>query len=269
MSRKSSGILLFIAVAGCSLPVAGQAGRDRKTTATTDHAAHLARLPYTAEYKITKVKTLADGGTITRESTEVEAIDSEGRRATSTTTVPLSGDQTPRTLVHVFDPIARSNSNWSIPGDQATVMMMPAAGAAHSSCPSSTPRVTSAPASPERVAPTEEDLGLETIQGIEAHGRRTTTTTPAGVAGNDEPLVRVSELWIAVEPGLRGLVARQVTDDPQTGKMTKELVNFSQSEPDSSVFQPPSGYEVVSKETPVPSCAGPLVTTAPAAEAAQ
>lgn len=101
-----------------------------------------------------------------------------------------------------------------------------------------------------------EDLGTETIAGIEARGRRTVTTTPAGAIGNNEPLVRTSEMWTAVAPGLRGLVASQVSDDPQSGKTDKELVNLNQSEPDPSVFEPPAEYEIVSKDAPVPICAG-------------
>jgi hypothetical protein len=39
-----------------------------------------------------------------------------------------------------------------------------------------------------------------------------------------------------------------VTDDPRTGKRTRELVELSQSEPDPATFQPPEGYEVVTQE---------------------
>jgi hypothetical protein len=38
--------------------------------------------------------------------------------------------------------------------------------------------------------------------------------------------------------------------------MDKELVNFTQAEPDTAVFQPPAEYEVVNKEAPTPGCPG-------------
>ena len=101
-----------------------------------------------------------------------------------------------------------------------------------------------------------EDLGTETIQGVEARGHRTITTIPAGKIGNDAPIQRTSEMWTAIAPGLTGLVVRQVTDDPQVGTMNKELGNFTQGEPDASVFQPPADYEIVNKEAPTSVCLG-------------
>jgi hypothetical protein len=43
-------------------------------------------------------------------------------------------------------------------------------------------------------------------------------------------------------------LVREVTDDPQAGRSTKELENLNQDEPDASIFQPPAGYEIVNKE---------------------
>jgi hypothetical protein len=73
-------------------------------------------------------------------------------------------------------------------------------------------------------------------------------TSPVGTIGNDAPLVRTIETWTASASGLRGLIVRSIVDDPQIGKMTKELSSFTQAEPDAAVFQPPSGYEIVNRE---------------------
>jgi hypothetical protein len=249
------GVLALVAVAGLALPVAGQVERSRTATVTLGNSMHAARLPYTAEYKITRVQRLNDGTTITQESTETIALDSQGRRMTARTAVQLLGDQTRVTRVSVFDPVAHTNSSWSVPGQKATVTAMPAPGAARTGC--ATTGVTGGVFSTstlqrvQREKPTVEDLGVETIQGVEAHGRRTTMMTPAGAIGNNEPLMRTSEMWTAVAPGLRGLLVREVSEDPQTGQMTKELTNLSQSDPDPSVFQPPAGYEIVNKEAGV------------------
>lgn len=251
--RRTMCVVFSLAVAaGLALPVPGQVAKSKTTTVTMGNSAPAARLPYTAEYKITRVKTLADGSTITQESTETIALDSQGRRMTATT-VPSSGDQTPKTHVSVSDPVARSNSSWSIPGMKATVTAMPAPGARRN-CTTTAPATATAAAGVQHVKPTVEDLGSETIQGIEAHGLRTTTTTPAGAIWNNEPLVRTNELWTATTPGLKGLVAREVNDDPQLGKVTKELTNISQAEPDATLFQPPAGYEIVNKDAPGSTC---------------
>ena len=255
MHGKICGVLALVAVACLPLPFSGQGQRSRSTSITMGNSAHTAQLPYTAEYKITNVRTLADGSTITHESTETVALDSHGRRMTSTTTVPQSADKAPTTRVSVHDPVARNNSGWSVPGNKASVTAMPEPGATHSSCATSTPRTATPPTTRvQREKPLTEDLGAETIQGVEAHGYRTTTTTPAGAVGNNEPLVRSTEIWTAIAPGLRSLVARSVSDDPQSGKTTRELTTFNQAEPDAAVFQPPADYEIVNKDAPGSTC---------------
>jgi hypothetical protein len=268
MRVRNNMVFLLVATVGMALPVVGQVARGRTSNVEMTHA-HTARLPYTAEYKSTQVKTLADGTTITHEFREVVALDSQGRRMTATTTIPSSEDQTPRTHIMVFDPLGRTNSSWSVPGQKATVTSMPAPGSARPSC-----ATTATAAAPAHVAPTAgvprerpvvEELGTETINGVEAHGRRTTTTTPAGAIGNNEPLVRTNETWMAVAPGLSALIVRQLTDDPQMGQNTKELVSLNQSEPDSSLFQPPAEYEIVNREALVATCAGNEGTDIPMA----
>lgn len=240
---------LMAVVAGLALPVLGQsAGQVRGRTTNVEMATRAPRLPYTAEYKTTSVKTLADGTTISHESTEVRSVDSQGRQMTALTSVMR---ETQKTVVTVFDPVARTNSNWTLPGERANVTAMPTNSAAvRTTCPAAPGEVFERPSQQGQqhlAKPTTENLGTETISGVEAHGRRITTTTPAGAIGNDAPLVRTVELWNAVEPGLGGLLVREVTIYPQTGNRTRELTSFTQAEPDPSVFQPPSGYEIVNR----------------------
>jgi hypothetical protein len=260
MRKCVFGMLMLAAVECSALMALGQANGSRSKSIATSGPAHIARLPYTAEYKISDVKTPTNGATITHETTEVWAWDSEGRRMTSSTAIPVSGEQQKPTLVQVADPVARTTSSWYSPGQTATVTAMAAPGT-HTSCPPVTPQQPTV--QPQK--PVIEDLGTETIAGVEARGRRTTTTIPVGSIGNDAPLTRVDEMWSAIAPGIRGLTVRQTIDNPQSGKFTKELVNLNQSEPDAAVFQPPSGYEIVHKDAREPVCAGvPQVTPAAA-----
>jgi hypothetical protein len=55
--------------------------------------------------------------------------------------------------------------------------------------------------------------------------------------------VHTLELWTA--PSLGGLVLREVTDDPQIGKSTREVVSLDLNEPDPGLFVPPADYEMV------------------------
>jgi hypothetical protein len=193
------------------------------------------------------VQTLADGNTITFETTEVQARDSQGRWY-SMTTVPESGEQMARKTVNINDPVAGTVSNWSDLGQRVTVSNLPRRLAAPTACEANPrPRLLEGPG--RRVKSVSEDLGKQTVQGVEAHGWRTTRTYPEGAIGNSAPLVRTEEHWSATSPGLDEITVRQASDDPRTGKMTKELMKFTPGEPDTSIFQAPADYQVVTQET--------------------
>jgi hypothetical protein len=237
---------MSVAVAGLALSTAGQATRGRTTVSTATHATH-AKTPYTAEYAITIVQTLANGNTITRDDTEVKALDSQGREMTATTTTRLSKDHTPITNVYVIDPVARTITRWNSLDKRATVRTMGGAQAMHGCRTSASATQVHGAARTFDTKPVVENLGTESIQGLEARGSRTTITIPAGTVGNEAPLVNTVERWTALDAGLNRLVVREISDDARSGKQTKELTSFERSEPDPSVFQPPAGYEIVSQ----------------------
>ena len=175
--------------------------------------------PYTAEFKTTRVQTLANGTTITRESTRVQAVDSQGRTLSANTSAPQGVDHTPVTSVHIDDPVAGTRIDWSSQRKKVTIVKLPGEDQRHGCWRSEVGRLTiNYPPDKSRIAPAEsdsggkasslaagaspqlkrpkpvlEDLGETTIQGVEARGQRRTTTTPAGAIGNDQPLVRTSE----------------------------------------------------------------------------
>jgi hypothetical protein len=232
----------LLALAGLALLISGHAASQiaGSRTVATQTNAQAAKTPYTAEYKITHEQVLADGTTITRESTEVKALDSQGRRMTETTN--NAANRAPITHVTVYDPVARTQTFWQTPGKVVHVLQLPTAG---QHCQTITPDV-SVPSGPKRTV-TSENLGTQEIQGIEARGHRYTTTVPAGADGNDAPLVSTTERWMAL--GLN-VEVREIRNDPQQGKTTRELTNLTQSDPDLTTFQPPEGYEIVTKDSP-------------------
>jgi hypothetical protein len=269
--------LATIAITVLAMPSTGQTSTRQVSTsqATTlckvDPAAHRRYTAFTAEFKITNVQTLADGTTITRESTEVVALDSQGRHMTSTTNVQGVNGSEPITHVNVNDPVANTQMNWNSRTKKATGYKLPApeqrngcwstdSGDFRSEWNTAPPRgnvvqigATARGVPPATVPvemlrqspPPREDLGTAMIQGLEAHGYRTTRTIPIGEVGNDEPIVTTQEYWVA--PGFERPV-REISDDPRSGKRTRELANLTLSEPDLTTFQPPEGYEVVTEE---------------------
>jgi hypothetical protein len=164
-----------------------------------------------------------------------------------TSTTVTSVDRAPTTRVMVYDPVARTQTFWNSPGKVAHVLQLSSTAGEHhcSTITRDDVSVTSAPKSTF----TSENLGTQSIQGIETRGRRFTTTVPAGAMGNDEPLVTTQEAWTAIAVGLKGLVVRDISDDPRRGKTTRELTSLTQSDPDPTTFQPPEGYEIVTKDS--------------------
>jgi hypothetical protein len=236
----------LVAVAGLALTVSGQAASQvaRRAPAATETRVRAAKSPYTAEYKITRVQALADGTTITEETTEVKELDSQGRRMTAVTVTSGSGRQT--THVSVYDPVARTQTFWQSPGKVAHVLQMSQGSESH--CLTIT-RDDVQVASGPHAQYTSETIGTETIQGIETRGRRYITTIPVSAAGNDAPLVTTAERWTALTVGLDGLMVREVIDDPRRGRSTRELTNLNQGDPDPATFQPPEGYEIQTKDS--------------------
>jgi hypothetical protein len=215
--------------------------------------------PYSANKKTTVIQKLADGTTITRESTVAEARDSQGRTV-QTTTITTIGD---RRFTHtmVMDPVARTTTNWSNLAKEATIMHMPElrkAGQSGTVLISSGPSAVgtpiigdlsmgggsfdAAPADPNlKPARQIDKLGGKTIGGIYAEGVRTTTTYPVGYMGNDRPIVNVRETWTA--PDLK-ITMLSTDDDPRNGLRSTEMTDVVRTEPDPALFLPPEGYTI-------------------------
>jgi hypothetical protein len=87
----------------------------------------------------------------------------------------------------------------------------------------------------------KEDLGKQTIEGVEAEGTRTTITIPAGEIGNERAIEIVSERWYS--PELQ-LVVMTRHSDPRSGETTYKLTNINRAEPAKSLFEVPAGYTV-------------------------
>lgn len=88
---------------------------------------------------------------------------------------------------------------------------------------------------------TTENLGQQSIDGVLAEGKRTTTVIPAGGVGNAQPIKIVSEEWFS--PELQVLVMTRHSD-PRSGETTYRLLNLVRAEQDRSLFDVPPDYTV-------------------------
>ncbi len=227
---------------------------------------------YTAELKTTRVQVLADGTTITTESSEIRASDSQNRELfSSTRTIPRGDQQTSVTNAHVDDPVEGTQTTWNSQSKVAHVIKLPSQDQRHGCWASqsgqlhmsygagnasiapnggigagtgSASNAASIP-HPTHPTPATEDLGTTTILGVEARGQRLTTVIPVGQIGNDKQLVRTIESWMA--PGF-SFPLRSIHENPQSGKSTTEVVNLDLSEPPLSTFQPPDDYKIEVEE---------------------
>jgi len=219
--------------------------------------------PYSANVVNESVQTLADGNRIVQNTTGSMARDSQGRTRQS---MPLpqignlSAANAPQ-LVFIQDPVAQTAYQLNLTDKTAHKIPLPPALA---SLPGAPARVVTQSFSTstgfstvgavgggvvmkaQRIAePGEshtEDLGTQTMQGIAAHGTRTTRTIPAGQIGNDKPIDVVTEVWTS--PDLQTIVYSK-RSDPRTGEQTFQLTNIVRSEPDPSQFTVPSDFKLV------------------------
>lgn len=118
----------------------------------------------------------------------------------------------------------------------------------------------SAARSPQMVTPggqsndaKTENLGSQTMEGVEATGVKTTFTIPAGKVGNDRPIEIVDERWYSKE---LQLVVMSRHSDPRSGETIYRLINISRTEPERFLFEVPGDYQI-KERTALPSVVAP------------
>lgn len=222
--------------------------------------------PYSATMTNESVQTLADGTRIVQSSSGSTARDSQGRTrqdAPLPAIGNLSISDAPH-LVFLQDPVAGTSytlnltdkTAWKNPMLQRDIGM--ASGALETTTRtlvirtrSDVPGAEPPPPPPmmlEKHLAVEDDaeanaenLGTQTMEGVQVTGVRTTRTIPAGKIGNDRPITVVTEVWTS--PELKTIVMSK-RNDPRIGEQTFKLTNIQRGEPDPSLFTVPSDFKV-------------------------
>ena len=272
-------ILIFLLAAACSV-IAQEAGNvvvqaaplhfgPMAFAAIGAPAAPIKGAPFSATITNESVQTLSDGTHITQNSTGQTARDSQGRTRQDAP-LPSIGNLSAADAPHIVilqDPVAGTSYTLNLTDKTAWKNPLPPGGmpsgvnASGVSVSTNTVFVHTVPGAPpdlplppagaqmfiqKRLAEdagdvTTEDLGTQTIEGVQVTGTRTTQTIPAGKIGNDRLIVITTEVWTSPELKTTVLSKR---NDPRIGEQTFKLTNIQRSEPDPSLFTVPSDFKI-------------------------
>ncbi len=194
--------------------------------------------PFTASFSTQDTQTLTDGNKIERSTTGSIARDTQGRTRRDMT-LPAIGPwaatgKTPPQVSFINDPVA--GTDYILEADTKTAHQMRGHRGDGKGGPGGEGK--GAEAKKETVT---ESLGTQTISGISAQGTRYTRTIPAGVMGNEKPIVIVTERWYS--PDLQITVMTKRTD-PRMGETVFQVTNIQKQEPAATLFQVPSDYTI-------------------------
>ena len=211
--------------------------------------------PYSAEEALDHTQTLADGTHITQK-TRISKLfrDSEGRtRSERPMFMGMESNSGDVIIAEIADPVSGSRyildtyshiaHRFSPPEKSSEPVRSEVARAVPQGAASApTRQAASRPPQANRPENVTESLGNQVIEGVMVEGKKTTTTFPIGMMGNDRPLVRVNEYWFS--PELKITVLSK-DSDPRMGESTMRLQNIDRSEPDPALFRVPPDYQIV------------------------
>jgi len=90
--------------------------------------------------------------------------------------------------------------------------------------------------------PQREDLGKQTVGGLEVTGTLETDVIPSGAIGNDSPLQVRREYWYSPQLGVNLISKRE---DPRFGTQDFEVSDIALGQPDEKLFELPKGWRVI------------------------
>ena len=146
--------------------------------------------------------------------------------------------------IHQFGKRLNAASGLGVPAQPANNAAKPAApaiAAAEQSAMSTTGSVCA----PGNMKMPFEELGAMEIEGYTVTGTRYTHTIAAGEMGNDQPITTTNERWFSSDLKIDLL---NKSENPESGKHVRKLVNIHTGDPDPLLFQVPADYTV--KEAP-------------------
>ena len=214
----------------------------------------LPNAPFTATVNTEWIRQLPDGSSITLKNRRAIARDAAGRifqerRAL----VPDDGKaQSGVTQIEISDPVSHELYICMPHGRTCQVEVF--------SPPESLPYTPPAKAHMAQGSTSEsEDLGKQSIGGLETVGTRETTVIPAGTIGNNSPLMSKREFWFSPRLGVNLISKLQ---HPLSGSQNFEVSDITLGEPDAKLFEVPSGFKILDLRKP-PELSSPSASVTP------
>jgi hypothetical protein len=208
--------------------------------------------PFSGQEVTEETQTLANGNVITRKNQANVYRDSSGRVRTERTVPagrPAAGQTAAqvatKTIVSIHDPVAGVASELDTTAKTARQITLPNRSGNPEFQGNRGGRGANGAASDANVVTT--DLGMQTINGVQATGTRVTRTIPAGQIGNAQAIQVVTETWRSADLQMPVMTKRT---DPIHGNVVTQLTNITRAEPDPSLFQVPSDYTVTKGRGP-------------------
>ena len=202
----------------------------------------LPNAPFTAAVNTEWIRQLPDGSTITLKNHRAIARDSAGRifqerRAL----VPDDGKiNSGVTQIEISDPVTHELYICMPHGRTCQVEVF--------SPPEFLPYTPPAKAHMTQGSTSEsEDLGKQSLGGLETVGTRETTVIPAGTIGNNSPLLSKREFWFSPKLGVNLISKRQ---DPLSGTQNFEVSEIALGDPDAKLFEVPVGFKILDLRKP-------------------
>src|SRR5260370_38344469 len=200
--------------------------------------------PYLAMITSEGIRQFADGTPIPLKNRRAIARDTAGRVFQERRLlVPDDGkDAAPVTQIEISDPISHA---FYICVPQELVCQVEIFSAPEPAIPP----VSTAERKPGSSGP--EDLGKQTIRGLETVGARDTMVIPPGAIGNHPPVLTQREFWYSPQLGVNLISKRQ---DTRFGTQNFELTDIILGQPDPKLFELPIGSKVIDlrKENELP-----------------
>jgi hypothetical protein len=211
----------------------------------------LPNAPFTATVNTEWIRQLPDGSTIILKNRRAIARDIAGRIFQERSSLVPDGGQIESAVsqIEISDPVSHE-LYICVPSERVCQLKL--------FSPPDSPR--SAAAGAVRRGPGSpglEDLGKQSIGGLETVGTRETTVIPTGAIGNNSPLLTNREFWYSPQLGVNLISRRQ---DPRFGSQNFEVTDIALGEPDARLFAIPSGSKILDLRKP-PEISSPQAAT--------